>query len=143
MSSRLAAPQWFAAGASRTIDVARIGPALPVWRAPTAHGLGPRCECGQCAPLPVAIRQVAVQRLLQAFQHSFWPWDLPQNAPASHYPLHTRLRFLGRQRRNRRPVRRRDRGELRRHHEATDGAHPSAILQPLRLHLEVATDDKR
>ena len=38
---------------------------------------------------------------------------------------------------------RRDRGELRHHHEATDGAQPSAILQKLGLHLEVATDDKR
>ena len=41
------------------------------------------------------------------------------------------------------PVRRRDRGELRRHHEATDGAHPSAILGLLGLHLEVATGDER
>ena len=41
------------------------------------------------------------------------------------------------------PMRRRDRGELRRHHEATDGTHPSTILQLLGLHLEIATDDER
>ena len=41
------------------------------------------------------------------------------------------------------PTRRRDRCELRRHHEATDGAHPTAVLKLFRLHLEVATDDER
>ena len=41
------------------------------------------------------------------------------------------------------PMRRRDRCELRRHHEATDGAQqPSAILQLLGVHLVVATNDK-
>ena len=40
------------------------------------------------------------------------------------------------------PMRRRDLGELRRHHEATDGVHPSAVLELLGLHLEVTTDDE-
>ena len=39
------------------------------------------------------------------------------------------------------PMRRRDRGELGRHHEATDGAHPSTVLQLLGLHLEIATEN--
>ena len=41
------------------------------------------------------------------------------------------------------PMRRRDRGELQRHHEATDGAHPTTVFQLLGLHLEVATHDER
>ena len=40
-------------------------------------------------------------------------------------------------------MRRRDGGELRRHHGATDGAHPTTVHQLLGINLEVASDDER
>ena len=40
-------------------------------------------------------------------------------------------------------MRRRDRGELRRHYDAAVGAHPSTILQLLGLHMAIAPDDER
>ena len=58
VSSRLAVLQWFAAGASRTIDIERMGPGsqahqpacAPVWRAPTARGPVPKVRVWSMCP---------------------------------------------------------------------------------------------